>query len=75
MDAGGSPTSPAVPGVPGVPDVPDVTVDLGDEVAEGQVIADSEHKVRAYFEEHGYELIEKYRPFDSVNRYFKRKGP
>lgn len=44
-------------------------------IVEGQVIAESEHKVRAYFEEHGYELIEKYQPFDSVNRYFERKGP
>lgn len=44
-------------------------------VVEGQVVADSEHQVRAYFEEHGYELIEKYRPFDSVNRYFERRGP
>ena len=43
-------------------------------VVEGQVVAESERKVRTYFEEHGYELIEKYRPFDTVNRYFKRKG-
>ena len=30
--------------------------------------------VYRYFERHGYELIEKYRPFDPVNLYFKRKG-
>ena len=26
--------------------------------------------VGRYFERHGYELIEKYRRFDTVNRYF-----
>lgn len=29
--------------------------------------------VAAYFAEHGYALIERYLPFDSVNRYFERK--
>jgi FkbM family methyltransferase len=37
-------------------------------VAEGKVEA-----VQRYFEEHGYELIERYLPFDEVNRYFRRK--
>ena len=31
-------------------------------------------QVHGYFEEHGYELIEKYRPFDAVNWYFRPKG-
>jgi FkbM family methyltransferase len=44
-------------------------------VIEGQVVAANEVLVRGYFERHGYELIEKYRPFDTVNRYFKPKSP
>jgi hypothetical protein len=31
-------------------------------------------EVYRYFERHGYEPIEKYDSFDTVNRYFKRKG-
>jgi FkbM family methyltransferase len=32
-------------------------------------------EVYRYFQRHGYQLIEKYRPFDTVNLYFERKTP
>jgi FkbM family methyltransferase len=44
-------------------------------VIEGQVETQKKREVSSYFERRGYELIEKYRPFDRVNDYFKRKGP
>ena len=44
-------------------------------VIEGQVVAAKEDEVHKYFDAHGYEQIEKYRRFDTVNRYFKPKGP
>ena len=31
--------------------------------------------VRAYFAEHGYEVIDRYRPFDPVNEYYRRSDP
>lgn len=39
-------------------------------VVEGQVAAERERAIRDYFDRHGYELLERYRPFDRVNRYF-----
>jgi FkbM family methyltransferase len=45
-------------------------------VEAGKVLTrDKTDPVARYFEAHGYELIEKYRRFDGVNRYFKRKEP
>jgi len=44
-------------------------------VIEGQVVAANEDEVQDYFEAHGYEQVEKYRRFDTVNRYFKPKSP
>jgi FkbM family methyltransferase len=44
-------------------------------VIERQVEAPKEREVSGYFEQHGYELIEKYRRFDKVNDYFERKAP
>jgi len=35
--------------------------------------ADGEDEVHRYFEQHGYEVIEKYKPFDPVNLYFQRR--
>ena len=35
------------------------------------VIEGGRGRVFAYFREHGYELIERYVPFDTVNRYFR----
>jgi FkbM family methyltransferase len=43
-------------------------------VIEGQVVGSKDGKVYSYFDRNGYELIEKYLPFDTVNRYFKPKG-
>lgn len=36
------------------------------------VIEGGQGVVQAYFERHGYEVIERYIPFDTVNRYFRR---
>ena len=32
-------------------------------------------EVRAFLDKHGYEGIERYRPFDLVNEYYRRRGP
>ena len=42
-------------------------------VVEGQVEKNKQVEVSTYFKRHGYELIQKYRPFDTVNDYYKRK--
>lgn len=44
-------------------------------IIEHTIPPDGSDPVYDYFKRHGYELIEKYRPFDNVNRYFKRKAP
>ncbi len=41
-------------------------------VIEGQIDKHKQVQVANYFERHGYELIQKYRPFDSVNDYYRR---
>jgi len=44
-------------------------------VIENTLTNDGSDPVLQYFHEHGYELIEKYRKYDAVNRYFERKAP
>jgi FkbM family methyltransferase len=42
-------------------------------VIEGQVDPQKQAQVANYFERHGYERIQRYRPFDTVNDYYRRK--
>jgi FkbM family methyltransferase len=44
-------------------------------VIEGQTTSHKKVQVSSYFKRHGYELIRKYRPFDTVNQYYRRKEP
>lgn len=44
-------------------------------VIERSILLGGADPVLEYFERHGYELIEKYVPFDTANRYFKRREP
>ena len=42
-------------------------------VVEKQTKDHKKRQVSDYFSQYGYELIEKYRPFDTVNDYYRRK--
>ncbi len=44
-------------------------------VIEGQTEKSKEREIAEYFDRHGYERIERYRPFDTVNDYYRPKGP
>ncbi len=43
-------------------------------VIERQLEDHKKIQVSDYFRQHGYELIQKYRPFDTVNEYYTRRG-
>jgi FkbM family methyltransferase len=49
--------------------------DIGRFQPELVVIEGKKGAVARYFRRHGYQLLQRYVPFDHVNRYFARKGP